>query len=83
MAEARGDQGIILRVKGDARRSREGKVRKRLWLDPKLLRRAQEILGTATDRETVETALDLIVFHQELLAGTRVLSELKIDPIRC
>jgi hypothetical protein len=51
-------------------------------LDPETLRRAQTILCTATERETVEVALDMIAFRQELLAGTRVLSDLQIDPIR-
>jgi hypothetical protein len=61
---------------------REGKVRKELWLDPETLRLAQKILGTATERETVEAALDMIAFRRELLDGTRVLSELQIDSIR-
>jgi hypothetical protein len=39
--------------------TRHGKVRKEFWLDPKRLLKAQEILGTATERETVELALDL------------------------
>jgi hypothetical protein len=66
----------------DRRPTREGKVRKEFWLDPKTLRRAQTILGTATERETVEMALDMIAFRRELLDGTQVLSKLQIDPIR-
>ena len=66
----------------ERRPSREGKVRKEFWLDPKTLRRAQAILGTATERETVEVALDMIAFRRELLDGTRALSGLEIDPIR-
>jgi hypothetical protein len=66
----------------ERRPSREGKVRKEFWLDPKTLRRAQRILGTATERETVEVALDMIAFRRELLDGTRALSGLQIDPIR-
>lgn len=62
--------------------TREGKVRKELWLDPKALRRAKKILGTATERETVEVALDMIAFRRELLDGTRALFGLQIDPIR-
>jgi Arc/MetJ family transcription regulator len=62
--------------------SRKGKVRKEFWLDPKALSRAQTILGTATERETVEAALDLVAFRRELLDGTRALSGLQIDPIR-
>jgi hypothetical protein len=63
----------------ERRPSREGKE---FWLDPKSLRRAQKILGTASERETVEVALDMIAFQRELLDGTRVLSGLQIDPIR-
>lgn len=66
----------------ERRPSREGKVRKEFWLDPEILRRAQKILGTATERETVEVALDMIAFRRELLDGTRALSGLQIDPIR-
>lgn len=62
-------------------RSREGQVRKVLWLNPETLRRAQAILGTATERETVEMALDVIVFRQEIFDGIQVLSGLRFDPI--
>src|SRR3954465_2317333 len=64
------------------RPTREGKGRKEFWLDPDALRRAQTILGTATERETVEAALDMIAFRRELLDGLQVLSGLQIDPIR-
>lgn len=70
------------RKTAERRPTREGKVRKEFWLDPKTLRRAQKILGTATERETVEVALDMIAFRRELLDGTRALSGLQIDPIR-
>jgi hypothetical protein len=66
----------------ERRPTRKGKVRKAFWLDPKTLRRAQKILGTATEREPVEVALDMIAFRWELLAGTRMLSGLRIDSIR-
>lgn len=66
----------------ERRPTREGKIRKEFWLDPEALRRAQKILGTATERETVEVALDMIAFRRELLDGTRALSELQIDPLR-
>jgi hypothetical protein len=64
------------------RPTREGKVRKEFWLDPETLRLAQKILGTATERETVEVALDMIAFRRELLEGTRALSGREIDPLR-
>ena len=66
----------------DSRSTREGKVRKELWLDPKALRHAQKILGTATERETVEVALDMVAFRRELLDGIRALPGLRIDSIR-
>ncbi len=66
----------------ERRSSREGKVRKEFWLDPETLRRAQTILGTATERETVEAALDMIAFRRELLDGIQVLAGLQIDSIR-
>jgi len=66
----------------ERRPTREGKVRKEFWLDPETLHRAQKILGTATERETVEVALDMIAFRRELLEGTRALSGLEIDSIR-
>jgi Arc/MetJ family transcription regulator len=80
--------GIMIRMAipiqrtGEHRPSREGKVRKEFWLDPETLQRAQEILGTATERETVEVALDMIAFRRELLDGLRALPGLPIDPIR-
>ena len=46
------------------------------------MRRAQKILGTATERETVEVALDMIAFRRELLDGVQALADLQIDPIR-
>jgi hypothetical protein len=58
--------------------SRKGKVRKEFWLDPKSLRRAQALLGTATERDTVELALDLVAFRQELLTGVQALGGLDL-----
>lgn len=58
---------------------RRGKVRKEFWLDPKALRRAQAILGTATERETVERALDLVAFGGEVQAGVTALAGLELD----
>jgi len=73
---------VPLKKVPERRPAREGKVRKEFWLDPETLRLAQAILGTATERETVEVALDMIAFRRELLDGTRALSGLQIDPIR-
>ena len=58
----------------------EGKVRKEFWLDPDALAEAQAFLGTATERETVEVALDLVVFRRELIAGARALRRIEFAP---
>jgi Arc/MetJ family transcription regulator len=63
------------------RAAREGKVRKEFWLDPELLAEAQDVLGTATERETVEVALDLVAFRGELAAGARALPDMKLRRI--
>jgi len=60
---------------------RKGKVRKEFWLNPSLLRRAQKDLGTATERETVEMALNLVTFRRELGSGVRALRKLKLSRI--
>ncbi|MBX3148409.1 MAG: hypothetical protein KF785_16715 [Gemmatimonadales bacterium] len=61
--------------------SRKGKVRKEFWLNPRLLKKAQDLLGTATERETVETALDLVGFRRELAMGAQALDGLKLRRI--
>jgi len=58
---------------------RRGKVRKEFWLDPKALRRAQALLGTATERETVERALDIVAFRAELQEGVAALAGMELD----
>jgi Arc/MetJ family transcription regulator len=59
----------------------EGKVRKEFWLDPAALAEAQAILGTTSERETVEMALDLVAFRHELVAGARALRTIPFAPI--
>jgi hypothetical protein len=54
------------------------KVSKTFRLTPAKLAAAQKILGTSTATETIETALDMVVFRQELLDGTRALFGLTI-----
>jgi len=56
----------------------EGKVRKEFWLDPATLAEAQAYLGTETERETVEVALDLVAFRRDLAAGARALSGMRL-----
>lgn len=55
------------------------KVRKSYRLAPDKLAAAQRILGTATATEAIETALDMVVFRQELLNGTREMLGTRID----
>ncbi len=59
-------------------RTRTRKVPKTYRLAPEKIAAAQRILGAATATETIEQALDLVVFRQELLAGTRRLLGLTI-----
>ena len=47
------------------------KVRKNMRLTQAKLRRAQRILGTPTETDTVEQALDLVAFREEVIAGIR------------
>jgi len=56
----------------------EGKVRKEFWLDPDALAEAQAFLGTATERETVEVALELVAFRRDLAAGVRALEGMSL-----
>ncbi len=68
-----------------SRRRPSAKVSKTYRLTPAKLAAAQKILGTSTATETIETALDLVVFRQELIDGTRALFGLSIasaDPSR-
>jgi len=57
----------------------EGKVRKEFWLDPTALAAAQAFLGTATERDTVEMALDLVAFRRDLTAGARALKGMRLS----
>ena len=48
---------------------RRGWVRKSMQVDQRKLDAARAVLGTATDTDTVDAALDAIVFGHELIAG--------------
>ena len=54
------------------RHSREAKpkISRTFRLTPGRLEAAQKILGTDTATATIETALDMVVFRQELIEGT-------------
>jgi hypothetical protein len=46
-------------------------VRKNMRLHQDLLDRARKILGTRTETETVEQALELVTFRKEVAEGIR------------
>lgn len=50
------------------------KVRKNLRLTQAKVDRAKRILGTATETETIEQALDLVAFRQDVINGVRRLA---------
>jgi hypothetical protein len=58
-----------------------GKVRKEFWLDPDALADAQAFLGTATERDTVEVALELVAFRRDLARATKTLARLPLTRI--
>lgn len=51
----------------------EATTRKNLRLHQSKIDAARAALGTATETETIEAALDLIVFRNELVAGVRAM----------
>lgn len=58
--------------------ARSGVVRKNLRLTQEKIDRAREILGTETETETVEQALDLVAFRSEVLEGIEDLAGSKL-----
>ena len=54
--------------------AKSGVVRKNLRLTQKKIDRARKILGTATETETIEEALDLVAFREEVVAGIKRIS---------
>ena len=60
--------------------------RKNMLMDQRKLDLAKAALGTATETETVDTALDLVAFRSELFRGLDELSAAggvaSIEPIR-
>ncbi len=49
-------------------------VRKNMRLNQDVLDRARKILGTRTETETVEQALQLVAFRQEVVDGIRAVA---------
>ena len=56
------------------------KVPRTYRLAPEKVAAAQRVLGAATATETIETALDLVVFRQELVKGTRAVLGIRLAP---
>ena len=65
-----------------AHRRPGAKTPKTYRLDANTIAAAQEILGVATATEAIETALDMVVFRQELVAGTRAMLGTELRPMR-
>jgi hypothetical protein len=51
----------------------EATRKKNLRLHQSKIDRARKILGTRSETETIEAALDLVVFRQELLEGVQAM----------
>lgn len=58
---------------GTRRASRPPTKKKNLRLHQTKIDQAKAILGTATETETIEAALDLVVFRKELVDGVRAM----------
>ncbi len=50
-------------------------TRKNMDMDAQKLEAARRILGARTEKETVDRALDLVVFHSEVLSALDRLAE--------
>jgi len=61
-----------------AARGVEAPRRKNLRLHQSKIDEARAILGTATETDTIETALDLVVFRKELVDGVRAMRGTKL-----
>jgi DNA-binding helix-hairpin-helix protein with protein kinase domain len=61
---------------------RRPKTPKTYRLDARTIAAAQEILGAATATEAIETALDMVVFRQELIDGTRAMLGTELRALR-
>ncbi len=67
------------------RRAREPRVSRTYRLPLTKLKAAQRALGAATATETIERALEMVVFQRELIRGTRAMLGVEIassDPAK-
>jgi hypothetical protein len=62
------------------RQVREPRVSRTYRLRLTKLKAAQRALGAATATETIERALDMVVFQRELVRGTRAMLGVDITP---
>ena len=63
-----GRYGIV-----EGKHASEAPKKKNLRLHQSKIDEAKEILGTTTETETIEAALDLVVFRKELVEGVRAM----------
>jgi len=59
----------------------EKPIRKNLRLYQSRIDEARRVLGTSTETETIETALDLVVFRHELVEGVEVMRGTQLDDV--
>lgn len=59
----------------------ERKVSRTFRLTPGKLEEAQKILGTETATATIEQALDMVVFREELVQGAAAMYGIEIEDI--
>jgi len=59
---------------------REPRVSRTYRLPLSKLSAAKRALGAATSTETIERALDLVVFQRELVSGTRAMLGIELTP---
>ena len=62
-------------------RGAEPTRRKNLRLTQSKIDEAREVLGTATETETIEAALDLVVFRKELVEGIRAMRGAALEDV--
>jgi hypothetical protein len=59
----------VIRTHKEAGMARDAKVRKHFRLSQRKIDEARKALGTKTETETVEAALDLVTFRREVMEG--------------
>lgn len=62
-------------------RADEPPRRKNIRLQQWKIDEAREVLGTVTETETIEAALDLVVFRQELVDGIRAMQDTELEDV--